>query len=85
MDNSPSLSDLLLLSLDLCGTAVRYITKMLKLSNIDYLIGNVDHLDRNELTEYEKELLAAARSSDERARRDALNLLRENKDSAFSK
>lgn len=43
--------------------------------SIDYLVGNVDQLDRNELTEYEKELLAAARNSDERARKDALSLL----------
>ena len=43
----------------------------------DYLVGNVKDLDRNELTEYEKELLAAARNSDDRAKRDALKLLKD--------
>ena len=53
---------------------------MSKLFNvsIDYLVGNVKDLDRNELTEYEKELLAAARNSDERAQKDALELLKHN-------
>lgn len=61
--------------------SVEMLKKMSKLFNvsIDYLVGNVKDLDRNELTEYEKELLAAARNSDERARKDALNLLCENK------
>ena len=42
---------------------------------LDYLVGNVDTIDRNELTVYEKELLVAARSSDERAVKDAIKLM----------
>ena len=60
--------------------SIDMLKKMAKLFNVtvDYLIENVNELDRNELTEYEKELLAAARSSDDRARRDALKLLLNN-------
>lgn len=63
------------------GTALSCpFIKMSKLFNvsIDYLVGNVKDLDRNELTEYEKELLAAARNSDDRAQKDALKLLKDN-------
>lgn len=61
--------------------SIDMLKKMAKLFNVtvDYLIENVAELDRNELTEYEKELLAAARSSDDRARKDALKLLIENR------
>ncbi len=57
--------------------SVEMLIKMSKFFNvsIDYLVGNVKDLERNELTEYEKELLVAARNSDERARYDALKLL----------
>ncbi len=59
--------------------SIDMLKKMAKLFNVnvDYLIGNVEELDRNELTDYEKELLAAARCSDERARHDALRVLKE--------
>lgn len=61
--------------------SIDMLKKMARLFNVnvDYLIGNIDTLDRNELTNYEKELLAAARNSDERAQKDALKLLRDNK------
>ena len=61
--------------------SIDMLKKMARLFNVnvDYLIGNIDELDRNELTEYEKELLTAARNSDERARSDALKLFRINK------
>ena len=62
--------------------SIEMLKKMSKLFNvsIDYLVGNVKDLDRNELTEYEKELLAAARNSDDRAKKDALKLLYNNRE-----
>ncbi len=58
--------------------SIGMLKKMAKLFevNVDYLIGNVEDLDRNDLTEYEKELLAASRCSDERAKQDALMILK---------
>ena len=41
---------------------------------VDYLIGNENHLDMG-LTQYEQQLLMAARDADQRAREDALSML----------
>lgn len=62
--------------------SIDMLKKMAKLFdvNVDYLIGNVEEIERTELTDYEKELLAASRSSDDRARRDALRVLKEYKE-----
>ena len=61
--------------------SVEMLTKLSRYYNVtlDYLVGNTDILDRNELTENEKELLAAARSSDERAVLDAIAVLNTHK------
>ncbi len=48
-------------------------------ANVDYLIANGDKFDRNELNKYEKELLEASRLCDERARKDALAILKMNR------
>lgn len=47
--------------------------------SVDYIIGNTDDIERLELPFIEKELLTAARSSDERAVQDAIALLKRNK------
>lgn len=58
--------------------SIEMLTRMSRYYNVtlDYLVGNSVTLDRNELTEHEKKLLAAARSSDERAMSDAITLLK---------
>lgn len=45
--------------------------------SIDFLVGNTDDIERLELPKHEKELLEAARDSDERAVLDAIKLLKE--------
>lgn len=62
--------------------SIDMLKKMAKLFDVsvDYLIGNADDVVRNELSEYEKELVEASRSSDERARHDALRVLKEYRD-----
>ena len=61
--------------------SIDMLKKMSELFNVsvDYIIGNTDNIERLELPEYEKELLVAARSSDDRARRDAIKLLKDNR------
>lgn len=48
-------------------------------ASVDYIIGNTDDLERLELPEEEKELLRAARNSDERGVKDAVRILKGNK------
>ncbi len=59
--------------------SIDMLKKMAKLFDVsvDYLIGNADDVVRNELSEYEIELVEASRASDDRARRDALRVLKE--------
>ena len=47
--------------------------------SIDYIVGNSGSVTPEPLSDNEKELLAAARSSDERAVQDAIALLNRNK------
>ena len=42
---------------------------------VDYLLGRQD-IDDSTLSEYERQLLIASRKADERAKQDALNMLR---------
>lgn len=57
--------------------SIELLKKMSKVFNVsvDYLIGNTDDIKQLELPNQEKELLEAARNSDERAVRDAITLL----------
>lgn len=58
--------------------SIELLKKMSKVFNasVDYLIGNTDDIKQLELPKHEKELLEAARSSDERAVEDAIKLLK---------
>ena len=48
-------------------------------TTVDYVIGNPANLKTNQMKEYEKELIEAAKGADERAITDAIALLNRNR------
>ena len=60
------------------------IEMLIKMANlfdttVDYVIGNPANLKTNQMKEYEKELIEAAKGADERAITDAIALLNRNR------